>query len=84
MLGLGMVSKAAGFGCWLFARGFGLFALVFFLGAMGEVITEARLQQQIPSNQRATILSMNRFLLGGSAIGLTLLFGGLSKIGDLT
>jgi hypothetical protein len=61
-----------------------VFALVFFLGAMGEVITEARLQRQIPSGQRATILSMSRFLLGGSAIGLTLLFGGLSRIGDLT
>ena len=61
-----------------------VFALVFFLGAMGEVITEARLQRQIPSGQRATILSMNNFLLGGSAIGLTLLFGGLSRIGDLT
>jgi MFS family permease len=61
-----------------------VFSLIFFLGGLGEVIVEARLQRQIDPGQRATMLSMNNFMLGGSAIGLALLFGGLSKIGGAT
>ncbi|MBW3013434.1 MFS transporter [Candidatus Woesearchaeota archaeon] len=60
------------------------FISVFFFIGISEVLVESRLQNQIKSNQRATILSINSLLSNGSAIGLTIGFGILSKIGDLT
>jgi len=61
-----------------------VFALVFLFGSMGEVLVEGRLQRNIASDQRATVLSINSFLLNASAIVLVVGFGILSEIGQLT
>lgn len=60
------------------------FMLISFFIAISEVLVESNLQKQIKTHQRATILSINSLLLNLSAIGLTVGFGILSKIGDLT
>ncbi|MFH1942940.1 MAG: MFS transporter [bacterium] len=61
-----------------------IFASVFLFGSMGEVLVEGGLQEQIRSDQRATIMSMNSLLLALSAILLSVGFGVLSKFGNLT
>lgn len=60
------------------------FVLVFFFGSTSEVLIEGRLQKQIKSDQRATILSINSLLLNLSALVFIVGFGILSKLGDLT
>lgn len=59
------------------------FALVFFFGSAGEVLVEGRLQRQIETDQRATILSIHSLLINASAIVLMLGFGLLSRAGRL-
>jgi len=58
--------------------------LVFLFSSISEVLVESRLQKQIKTEQRATILSINSLLLNLSAIILTVGFGVLSEIGNLT
>jgi MFS family permease len=60
------------------------FALVFFFGSAGEVLVEGRLQRQIETDQRATILSIHSLLINASAIVFMLGFGLLSRAGRLT
>ena len=60
------------------------FVLVFFFGSAGEVLVEGRLQKNINTNQRATILSIHSLLINASAIVLMLGFGLLSRAGHLS
>jgi MFS family permease len=61
-----------------------IFAFIFLLGSISEVLVESRMQKEIITEQRATILSINSLLLNISAIVLTVGFGILSEVGDLT
>ena len=60
------------------------FVLVFFFGSISEVLVESRLQKQIKSDQRATIISINSLLCNLSVLGFAVGFGILSKTGNLT
>ncbi len=61
-----------------------IFVLVFFFTSISEVLVESRLQRQIKTERRATIISINHLLLNMSAIFLAIFFGLLAEIGNLT
>lgn len=60
------------------------FVLLFMFNSIGRVLVESKLQRQIKTEQRATILSINSLLGEASAIFLTAGFGIISQMGDLT
>ncbi len=59
------------------------FILLFFWTGISEILIEDRIQQQIKTEQRATMISINSLLLNSSAIVLTTLFGITSIFKDL-
>ncbi|MFH0929599.1 MAG: MFS transporter [Candidatus Aenigmatarchaeota archaeon] len=60
------------------------FILAFFFTSVGLVFSDAKLQREIRTHQRATIMSIKSFLSEGLAIGLIAVFGLVSQVGDLT
>jgi MFS family permease len=56
---------------------------VYFLIAISDVFVECGLQEQIKTNERATILSINRFMENASCIVFFSVFGLLSLAGGL-
>jgi len=61
-----------------------IFVLVFLFMSISQIHVESELQRQIKTDERATITSINSLLLNLSGIILFILFGILSRIGNLT
>jgi MFS family permease len=61
-----------------------VFSLIFFIIAVCEVLIESRLQNEIRSKKRATMMSVASLILNLSAIPFLLLYGLISKTHDLS